>query len=115
MISCLPGATRKYGDPDYWVWPGPNSNTYADAVLRECGIHVDLPPTCVGKDFRSWLGASFTSGGTGFQIESPLVGLRLGLTEGIELHVFALAFGIDFWRPALILPFEDGRLGFADW
>jgi hypothetical protein len=62
----IPGATRKYGAPDCWVWPGPNNNTYIDFMLRECAIHVDLPPTCAGKDYRSWLGASFTSGGTGF-------------------------------------------------
>jgi hypothetical protein len=114
MIDCIPKATERYGDPDYWVWPGPNSNTYVDYVLRECGIHVDLPPTCVGKDFRSLLGASLTSGGTGLQLESPLLGIRVGLTEGIELHVLALTFGIDFWPPALLVPFGEGRLGFDD-
>jgi hypothetical protein len=78
-------------------------------------IHVDLPPTCVGKDHRSLLGMSFTSGGTGIQLESPVLGVRLGLTEGIELHVLALTLGVDFWPPALLVPFGEGRLGFDDW
>ena len=52
---------------------------------------------------------------TGFQIETPLVGLKLGLTEGIEIHVLALTVGIDWWPPAIILPLGGGRVGFADW
>jgi hypothetical protein len=114
IIECLPGATEKYGDPPYWMWPGPNSNTYVEAMLRACGIHADLPSTSVGKDWRGLIGISWTSGGTGVQFETPLVGLRIGLTEGISVHVLALEIGIDLWPPAIIVPFGDGRIGFAD-
>jgi len=31
-----------------------------------------------------------------------------------DLHLLALAFGIDLWPPALILPIDPGRLGFDD-
>jgi hypothetical protein len=98
----------------YLPWPGPNSNTFVDRLLRACGLHADLPATAIGKDWRGPIGASFTSGGTGLQLETPLVGVRLGLTEGIEVHLFALAFGIDWWPPAIILPIDPGRLGFDD-
>jgi hypothetical protein len=114
MIECLPGATKGYGDPSYWPWPGPNSNTYVDHVLRACDIPTDLPSTCIGKDHRGAVGVTWTSGGTGAQIESPIVGLRLGLTEGIELHLLGLAIGIDLWPPAIIVPIGEGRIGFAD-
>jgi hypothetical protein len=60
------------------------------------------------------LGASLTSGGTGIQVETPIVGVKLGLKEGVELHVLALAFGVDLWPPALIVPFGSGRVGFED-
>ena len=114
MIACIPEASHAYGNPPYWLWPGPNSNTYVEAILRKCGIHADLSSTAVGKDFRGLIGASWTSGGTGFQIETPLVGLKLGLTEGIEVHIFGLALGIDFWPPAIIIPVGEGRIGFGD-
>lgn len=114
MIACIPGVTERYGSPSYLPWPGPNSNTYVDAVMRRCDIPADLPSTCVGRDYRGWLGASWTSGGTGFQIESPILGVRLGLTEGVEVHVLGLAVGVDLWPPAIILPVGEGRLGFAD-
>jgi hypothetical protein len=114
MIPCIDEATRRYGDPSYWMWPGPNSNTYVDAVLRACDIHAELPSTAVGKDFRGVVGVSWTSGGTGVQLETPIVGLKIGLTEGIEIHIFGLSFGIDLWPPAIIVPVGEGRIGFAD-
>ena len=81
---------------------------------RWCGLHASLPATAVGKDFRGLAGITRTSGGTGFQIETPLVGVKLGLKEGIEIHLLTLGFGVDFWPPALILPLGPGRLGFDD-
>jgi len=113
-IPCIAAATERYGRPSYVFYPGPNSNTYVDAVLRACGLHVDLPATAVGKDWRGWVGASWTSGGTGVQLETPLVGLAVGLGEGIVLHVFSLSIGVDLWPPAIILPVGGGRFGFAD-
>ena len=99
---------------EYRGWPGPNSNTFGDVMLRRCGLHASLPATSIGKDWRGWVGASRTTEGTGFQVETPLLGLRLGLKEGIEVHVLGLSFGIDLWPPAIILPLGQGRVGFAD-
>jgi hypothetical protein len=99
---------------DYRFYPGPNSNTFGDVMLRMCGLHASLPSTSVGKDWRGWLGAGVTSEGTGVQLETPLVGVKLGLKEGIEVHVLGLSIGVDLWPPALILPLGPGRLGIAD-
>jgi hypothetical protein len=111
---CLGPATEKYGNPRYWMWPGPNSNTYVEAVARKCDIPVSLPSTAIGKDFRGPIGASVTSERTGVQLETPIVGLRIGLKEGVEVHLFGLSLGLDLWPPAIIVPVGDGRIGFGD-
>jgi len=98
----------------YVFYPGPNSNTFGDVILRRCHLHASLPSTSVGKDWRGWIGAGVTSEGTGVQLETPIVGIKIGLKEGIEVHVIGLSIGIDLWPPAIILPLGPGRLGFAD-
>lgn len=114
-IACLDRWREKADVKNYVPYPGPNSNTFVDRLLRKCKLRADLPATAIGKDYRGrFIGASWTSGGTGFQVETPLVGFRLGLTEGIEVHLLTLAFGIDLWPPAIIIPFGSGRIGFAD-
>jgi hypothetical protein len=99
---------------DYVFYPGPNSNTFGDVMLRKCDLHASLPSTSIGKDWRGLVGGGVTSEGTGLQVETPIVGLKLGLKEGIEIHLLGLSFGIDLWPPAIILPLGPGRLGFAD-
>jgi hypothetical protein len=99
---------------DYRFYPGPNSNTFGDVMLRTCGLRASLPSTSVGKDWRGLVGGGRTSEGTGLQLETPIVGFKLGLKEGVELHFLGLSFGVDLWPPAIILPLGPGRLGFAD-
>jgi hypothetical protein len=105
---------KSYIEDHYVFYPGPNSNTFGDVMLRRCNLHASLPSTSVGKDWRGWIGAGVTSEGTGLQVETPVFGLKVGLKEGIEVHVIGLSFGIDFWPPAIIVPLGPGRLGFAD-
>ena len=45
---------------------------------------------------------------------TPVLGLKIGLKEGIEIHIIGLAIGIDLWPPAIIVPLGPGRIGFAD-
>jgi hypothetical protein len=99
---------------DYRAWPGANSNTFGDVMMRRCGLHASLPATSIGKDYRGVIGVSWTSEGTGFQFETWLFGLRLGLKEGVEVHILGLALGVDLWPPAIILPLGPGRVGFDD-
>jgi len=98
----------------YRGWPGPNSNSYPAIVLREAGVACDLPSRAVGKDYF-WLlgGAGITASRTGVQLDTPLVGVALGLDEGLELHFLAgTLVGIDVWPPGLETLF--GRLGFPE-
>ncbi|MCA9646423.1 MAG: DUF3750 domain-containing protein [Myxococcales bacterium] len=115
-IQCLRREVPRYPDKNiYRAWPGPNSNTFIDYMLRECDLPADLPSTAIGKDYRGLVfGASLSSGGTGIQLETAIVGAKVGLTEGVEVHLFQMAWGIDFWPPALIVPIGPGRFGFDD-
>jgi hypothetical protein len=96
----------------YRAWPGPNSNTFVDWLIRQCDLDVELPAASIGRDYRGLIGVSTTAGGTGVQLETPVAGLKVGLREGIEVHVLGLVLGVDLWPPALVFPM--GRLGFAD-
>lgn len=114
-IKCLrKHAAKARPGSRYLPWPGPNSNTFVDVLARKCKLRADLPATAIGKDYRGLFGASWTAGGTGFQVETPIVGFKIGLTEGIELHIFGLVIGIDLWPPAIIVPVGSGRIGFDD-
>ena len=101
-------------DEHYIFYPGPNSNTFGDRVLRACKLSAALPSTSVGKDWRGLVGAGITSERTGVQLETPVIGVKLGLKEGVELHVLGLSIGVDLWPPAIIIPLGPGRIGFAD-
>ncbi len=116
FLACLDKETPQYNEdhPIYFPMPGPNSNTFVDRLLRRCDISVELPSTAIGKDYRGIIGASITSGGTGIQLETWPFGIKIGLKEGVELHILGMSIGVDFWPPALIVPVNPGRLGFDD-
>src|SRR6185295_18576900 len=48
------------------------------------------------------------------QLETWPVGVKLGLEEGIEVHLFDLPLGVHFWPPGLTVPVNPGRIGFDD-
>jgi len=114
VVDCLEREERNYHHehPDYFPIPGPNSNTIVDVMLRRCGIHVELPATAIGRDYRGPIGASVTSLGTGLQLETWAFGAKIGLEEGVELHVASLALGVHVWPPAITVPVNPGRIGF---
>ena len=104
---------RSYGD--YAAWPGPNSNTFVQAVLDSVPeLRAVLPPTAIGKDFPyngRWIGV--TSSGTGVYLSlAGYFGMTIGWVEGFELNLFGAVVGFDVRRPALKL-LGLGRLGVA--
>lgn len=104
---------RSYGD--YSPWPGPNSNTFVQAVLNGVPeLKAVLPPTAIGKDYPysgEWIG--LTASRTGFYASlSGYLGLTLGWVEGLEINFFGAVLGLDIRRPAIKLP-GIGRLGVA--
>ena len=92
---------------EYTIWPGPNSNTFIAEVGRQVPeLRLEMPPTAIGKDYL--LGGAMvgsTPSGTGVQVSLfGLLGLALGLEEGIELNVLGFVVGVDFDDLALKLP-----------
>jgi Protein of unknown function (DUF3750) len=102
---------RAYGD--YRPWPGPNSNTFIQAILDAVPeLDAVLPPTAIGKDYPyrgNWFGLTPSGSGVFFSLGGYL-GLTVGWIEGIELNFFGGVLGLDIRRPALKLP-GIGRIG----
>jgi hypothetical protein len=99
---------------DYRVWPGPNSNTFVAAVLRAVPeLGTTLPPTAIGKDFRSGPFIGPTDSRTGIEASLwGILGIKIGWVEGVELNLMSLVAGLDLRQPALKLP-GVGRVGVA--
>lgn len=105
--------TYPYQD-SYTTWPGPNSNTFVAHILRQVPeLRADLPPTAIGKDYLP--GPDFiatTPSGTGGQVSLfGLLGIAVGIEEGLEVNVLGLNFGVDPGELALRLP-GFGKIGF---
>ena len=117
MIAEIEAAIDRYPYADtYRSYPGPNSNTFLAHIGREVpALKLDLPANAIGKDYRpvtSPLGVS--TSGSGVQLSVlGLLGVNVGLQEGIEMNILGLGFGLDFNSPGLRLPFV-GRLGMED-
>ncbi len=98
---------------EYRLWPGPNSNTFVAFVAREIPeLNVELPTTAIGKDYlpNAALYAPAPSG-TGVQVSlGGALGVLAAKTEGLEVNLLGLVFGVDPLRPALKLP-GIGRIG----
>jgi hypothetical protein len=118
LIARVEEAIRSYPYPDtYRTWPGPNSNTFVAHVARAIPeLRVHLPPTAIGKDYLpDGTLIAWSPSGTGVQISVfGLLGLLVGIEEGIEVNVLGLTLGLDVIAPALKLP-GVGRLGLSPW
>ena len=108
VIEAVHKATMTYPYAhEYRLWPGPNSNTFVAWVARLVPeLQVDLPPTAIGKD---WLGPNRyfapAPSGTGYMISFfGVLGITLGIEEGLEINVCGAHIGVDPLDLALRLP-----------
>lgn len=117
LIPAIEAAVASYPHAgSYRIYPGPNSNTFIAHIGREVpALGLDLPANAIGKDYRPLdqpIGLS--SSGRGVQASLlGLLGISLGLEEGLEINLLGLNFGLDLNSPGLRLPFI-GRLGMDD-
>ena len=113
LIPRIDAAARAYPwAGEYTIWPGPNSNTFTAWITRSVPeLHVDLPPTAIGKDYNRQLFDSAPSGGGAQASVAGLFALTASGVEGLELNLLGLTFGINPFDPALKLPLI-GRIGF---
>jgi len=102
------------GHGDYRIWPGPNSNTFVANVLSKVPeLGAVLPPTAVGRDFPVDGGFLARSSAGGWMVSfRGLAGVTIGMREGFQINLLGLVAGIDFSRPALLLP-GLGRISLA--
>lgn len=117
MIDQIETAVASYPYADqYRSYPGPNSNTFLAHIGREVpALQLDLPPNAIGKDYRPLSRpVGLSPSGSGLQVSLlGLLGVSVGLQEGLELNLLGLNFGVDLNAPALRLPFV-GRVGMRD-
>lgn len=118
LIPKIEDAIRSYplsAAGDYHAWPGPNSNTFIQAILDAVPeIDATLPALAIGKDFPydgKWLRP--TADGAGLRLSfAGYGGVTLGWREGIALDFMGAALRLDVRRPAIELP-GLGRFGVA--
>jgi hypothetical protein len=95
---------KSYDDSHYRPWPGPNSNTLTQRIMREVeGVSGTLEHNGVGKDHGFYFGP--TSNGTGLEVHATYLGLGMGLKEGVELNLMGLTAGVGIWPPSIKIPF----------
>jgi hypothetical protein len=74
-------------------------------------LRLDLPSNALGKDWLAGTIVDRTPSGTGWQLSlGGLLGVAVGLDEGVELNVLGLNAGVDLDDLALRLP-GFGRVG----
>jgi len=116
LIPKIEDAIRAYplsAAGDYRAWPGPNSNTFIQAILDAVPeIDATLPALAIGKDHPydgKWL--RVTADGLGLRLSlAGYAGVTLGWREGVAVDIAGAAIRIDVRRPAIELP-GLGRFG----
>ncbi|MCP5536864.1 MAG: DUF3750 domain-containing protein [Akkermansiaceae bacterium] len=104
FVSDIMRFAERYDASVYRVWPGPNSNSFAENLIRGVdGVSAVLDHNAVGKEHGFYVGK--TAGGTGLELQTPLVGCALGLREGAELSLLGLSGGVALYPPVVKIPF----------
>lgn len=78
---------------EYFAVFGANSNTFAQVVIDECGLHCDLPPSAVGADHS--YGPSVVARGCTVRVQAGMgTGITVGLTQ-LTAEIGGLPVGVS--------------------
>ncbi len=92
---------------EYTAWPGPNSNTFLAWIgLQVPELKLDLPATAIGKDWRP-ISDTFGSSPSGTGVQASLYGLlgvTVGVEEGLEVNILGLSTELDVFDMGVELP-----------
>lgn len=117
LIPEVVAAANQYPhQKNYHAWPGPNSNTFTAFIGKQVPeLGLDLPSTAIGKDYREVKDiVGLSPSGSGVQASLwGILGLTIGIEEGLELNLFGLNFELDLFDLAVELP-GVGRIGMSD-
>ncbi|WDE10202.1 DUF3750 domain-containing protein [Thalassomonas haliotis] len=114
LIDKIAAAVAQYPyKNEYQAYPGPNSNTFTASIARAVPeLGLDLPSTAIGKDYSpitKLVGPSPSGSGYQFSLLGML-GVTVGVEEGLELNLLGLNFEFDIFDLAIELP-GIGRIG----
>ena len=114
LIQRIEQAVENYPyKSEYQAYPGPNSNTFTASIGRAIPeLGLDLPSTAIGKDYKP-LSEMFGRSASGSGVQASLfglLGLTLGVEEGLEFNILGLNFELDLFDLAIELP-GVGRIG----
>ena len=117
VIPLIQQAVTEYPyQRNYNFWPGPNSNTFPAFIGRKVPeLNLQLPSIAIGKDYLDWSHNKFiarTQSNTGYQFSIfGLAGLNISKTEGLEISILGLVYGINPMQLSITLP-GIGKMGF---
>lgn len=104
FVSDIRSFAASYDDSVYKSYPGPNSNTFMEKLIRDVdGVSAILDHNAVGKEKGYYAGK--TAGGTGLELQTPALGMAIGLKEGVEVSALGLSGGVSFYPPSIRIPF----------
>ncbi|MBC6481316.1 MAG: DUF3750 domain-containing protein [Hormoscilla sp. GM7CHS1pb] len=93
----------------YLLWPGPNSNSYVARIINYAGVPASLPGTAIGKDWDGIFNFKFSLDPFRLIFQTPLIGVKISLTEDLELNLFGgTIVGINFRFQELKFPLGRG-------
>lgn len=119
LIPAIKSTIRNYpysASGSYFIWPGPNSNTFVSWVVRHTdGFAAELSPVAVGKDYLGpGLQFARAPSDTGYTVSvNGYFGATLAFAEGLEIHVAGSTIGVDPDDFAIKLP-AFGKLNLID-
>ncbi len=109
ILTALERYNETYISRDvYWLWPGPNSNTYVARILAYAGVRASLPGTAIGKDWDGIVKLQFTRSPFLLRFYTPILGAKVSLAHDLELNFLGSTLGIDLQTQAVKHPFGKG-------